>query len=310
MSTPLRYASYFLLCSISLTGYSQPIQTIPFRLVGKLIVLTATVDGQPGNFILDTGVTHLTLNSHYFPGETTGKDMHGIFGTASQLQMRYSHFRCGELDLDEVYSQTLSLQHIERAKGIIIHGLIGTELLREYEVHIDLQSQVLSFAPGDRQNSASYRYLVPPIDTIEFRWKGNLPSLTAKAGHRRLNLLLDTGAEIGLLNDNQPRRLSADYLVPQTRGKTKVVSFSPTKEHLPVSLLSQLSLGRRGCPPLRVVLGSMRAFNDNLPGPFLDGLIGYEILHADCFAINFSEQAIYIWQSGDSHYSPLLARKG
>lgn len=309
MSTQLRCVSYLLLCSISLPGYSQQSQTIPFRLIGKLIVVTATVDGQPGNFILDTGVAHLTLNSHYFPSDMPGKEMHGIFGAASQLRVRYSHFRCGELDLGQIYSETLSLQHIERAKGIIIHGLIGTELLREYEVHVDLKSRLLSFAPGDKRSSTSYDYLVPPTDTIDFRWKGDLPCLTAEAGSRQLNLLLDTGAEIGMLNDNQQRRLSPDYLVPQTRGKTNVVSFSPSKEHLPVSLLSHLSLGRRDCPPLRVVLGTMRVFNDHLPGPFLDGLIGYEILHADRFAINFSQQTIYIWQGAEEPNSPRLARK-
>ena len=47
--------------------------TIPFQLAGKLIIVKATVDGQPGNFILDTGVSKLVLNDRYFEGEPTDK---------------------------------------------------------------------------------------------------------------------------------------------------------------------------------------------------------------------------------------------
>jgi hypothetical protein len=233
--------------------------------------------------------------------------MHGIFGAAGQLGTRYSDLRLAGLHFSEVYAETISLQHLERAKGIIIHGLIGTSLLREFEVLIDLSDQLLTLLPTDQRGWTGYGYPIPPSDTIGFRWKGDLPCVTAQVGNNRLNLLLDTGAEIGLLNANLDRRM-ADYLVPQQKTAANVISFTPDKQRLRVSLLQQLRVDDLSCAPVRVVFGSMRIFNDRLPGPFLDGLIGYHALTAHQLAINFKQRTIYLWPEEKELERPLLVR--
>ncbi len=105
------------------------------------------------------------------------------------------------------------------------------------------------------QGNAAHRYLPAPADTVAFYWNGSLLCLPARADKRRLNLALDTGAEIGVLQD--------------------------------------LTIDSWTCPPVRVLFSWLADYNAGLPGSFVDGLIGYEVLSPYQFAINFPRQEIY-----------------
>lgn len=60
--------AFILLLLLTSVGRRYPINldTLKYEIVGKLVVVHAKVDGNYGNFILDTGIRDLVLNSKYY----------------------------------------------------------------------------------------------------------------------------------------------------------------------------------------------------------------------------------------------------
>ncbi len=295
-----------LFLSISLTAMPAS-TTIPFQLAGKLIIVQATVDGIRGNFILDTGVENLMLNAAYFRGSIAKYPFRTLTGTTEFIETKKNTVQIGQMTWDKVFCEILPLDHIEQTKGITIHGLIGTALLREMELLIDFQAGKMTLFTLDEYGEAAYFYLTQPADTLTFRWKGFLPSISGQVGDRRVVLGLDTGAEINLLDDDCEYQLK-ENLIGHNR-ETNLVGISPNKQSKSAYVLVDLKLDSWTCPPGRAILHSMRIHNESMPGPNLDGLIGYEMLSPYQTAINFKKKEIYVWQQEPFLREVVVARR-
>lgn len=288
----MRHLAYALLGIIlSATTTILGATTVPFQLVGKLIIIQAKINGQPGNFVVDTGVEHLVLNSNYYRGRSLPQQLfHGVTGQPVRMEMGIFDLEIGNRYFDDQYTEIVYLNGLERVKQIRIHGLIGMRVLQQYTLMFDFQRQQLSLL--DRLPPLVTTH--PPFDTLHFRWKRFLLCLQAHVGDQELTLALDTGAEIGWLAPPYRKRLRP-YLQPIT-GTTSVGSFNAYHTKEKVSRLRLLRFGRDYSPPIRFAFGWLHAHN-SLPGPRLHGLIGYGSLDADQLAFDFERQLVYRWRS-------------
>lgn len=132
---------------------------LPFKLVKGLIVLPqVTLNGQRGDFLLDTGCTYdLVVEQAAFSKsqlQVSTKRGLSAAGTIPLYEVPITQFAWGGLHDHPAVALATSLAAIRAALGPQLLGLIGTGLLRHYEVVLDYAHHQLRLYPLASPSSA------------------------------------------------------------------------------------------------------------------------------------------------------------
>jgi len=267
--------------------------TIPFKFVGKLIVIQANINGVAGNYILDTGTPNLVLNTRYFDGTPTNKVFHGINSAGGRVEVSHLPVKIGTQTWDKVYAEIIPMSHIERAKGIPIHGLIGSKLFKNQELQIDFQNMKIVLLDLDRKGEKiDPDNHVKPYITIPFQWKGATPCIEARVGDEKIKLTVDTGAEINMLSERYLKKLDGNV---RNIKEKYLGGFGKAPKKVSTASISNIQMNNHLCASMQTVFTSIAHLNQSVPGPVVDGIIGYEFLSQFRTAINFKKREIYLW---------------
>ena len=280
----------FTTCIFSASAQSNV--TVPFTQIGKLIVINGSVDGREGNFIVDTGIPGLILNSRFFKGNSIDVPFSDLNGKKVEAVgvLKYLHIQNMEILAKGL---VIDLSKLEKNIGIPIHGLIGTRVFRKFELFVDLESMELTLIRL-KSGQIRHRYTVPPIDTLDFFWKGYMVCLKMKFGGKNLYLGLDTGAEISLITPTLESRLKGN--ISPMRATVRVVGFGEFESYKRLNILENVQLKDQLTMRIPFLYHSMYELNQQFSGPRLHGLIGYQPFGATRFAINFVKKEIYLWR--------------
>lgn len=273
--------------------------TIPFQLAGKLIIIRATVGGQPGNFILDTGITDLVLNSRYFNGEpaTARLQFNGLNGKSETIQQCRRSLEIGEQRWGVVNARVVSMQALESINGIPIHGLIGTDILQTHILLIDYQKLEIELYPINRKGeNTAFAHLTPPDEVLAFKNKGGTPLISLHVGGLDLNLTLDTGAEVNLFAKKYLDQL--DAFIGQ-RQQRRFSGFGQKAQEATFAPLSGVHTNLQEVAEMNTAFADLSHYNRHVPGPKADGIVGYEFLQQFRIAFNFKKREIYLWKIED-----------
>jgi hypothetical protein len=123
---------------------------LPFKLVGGLIILPQlTLNGQRGDFLLDTGCTYdLVVEQTAFPKSQlrlSAKRGLSAAGNIPLYELPITQFTLGTLPGHPALAT--SLASIRAVIGPQLLGLIGTSLLLRYEVVLDYAHRRVHFYP-------------------------------------------------------------------------------------------------------------------------------------------------------------------
>lgn len=272
-------------------------QVIPFEMAGKMILVKASVDGVNGNFILDTGISNLVLNSSYFKGQSTTKIFYGVNGTAGSLNESYTTLQIGELIWKNVYAEVIEMQVVEDSKGFPIHGLIGTDVFRNYLLMIDFARMELELRPLDKSKESPLTVDELPIETMSFIYKGGIPMVTLYAGNLALKLTIDTGAEINLFSNKLLPKLE-EFVSQKQEGRFG--GFGQEAKQTIIGKLSGLQTDSRTLTMMNTAFSDLTHYNIHSGGAEADGILGYEFLTQFRVAFNFKKREIYLWQNDQS----------
>jgi predicted aspartyl protease len=126
--------------------------TIPFELNEHLIIITGKINGSQKNynFVLDTG--GLTFVDKEVV-EELGLKTRGNMAKMDTLEM-------GEVTVPNIFVFTSFNLEPFRKHGILIHGIIGSNLLERFVVTLDYRNQKVIFSPDKealRESTKSYR---------------------------------------------------------------------------------------------------------------------------------------------------------
>ena len=188
-----------------------PLVSLPFETVGGIIVLrNLAFNGRRGDFILDTGCSYaLLVEQTAFPNQLRPSAQAGLSATGAMplYELPVTQFDFGQVRPPQL-AQATSLAAFRPLVGPQLLGLIGTGLLRHFEVVIDYAHRRLScYALGPGQS------LARPFtrrDSVAFTLTNSLPLALAYLGSVAVQLVLDTGARENLLDadlaQNLPRR--------------------------------------------------------------------------------------------------------
>ncbi len=301
------FISVLLVTLSTIARTANPAQ-IPIKLVGKMILVQATIDGIEGNFILDTGIRNVVLNSKYFKGSPIDRQFHGINGEVGEMQAAYFQVELASFRWKGIYAEIIPLQHLESLKGKPIHGLIGGHIFRNYALWLDYAGQEMWLEKTPESWATSFFSSDNPsmIEAQQFKYKGGSPCISINIGGSPFMFSLDTGAETNILDTRFKAALSPYYNID---SQTVLYSFRKESSETSYTRLYSLQVGRLPCRPMRTSFLNLSEWNRVSAGPTVDGILGYEFFDQFKVCIHFKKRMIYLIPNEDPHAREIFTTK-
>ncbi len=274
---------------------------IPFKLVDHLIVVEAELLNKKGDFIIDTGSETMILNKVHFPLKyehlSRKKTTTGVIEVMDDtFEQDVKEFILQNFNLKNKTSDVIDLSHIEKAKKIRLLGVIGYNILKDYEVFIDMHLNQITLTKvneyGDRFDPNVYAEKF--TDSINFKLIKHTIVLNGFIGDKEVIFGLDTAAEFNQINKKLGRK-ALKYFYPKKRlilsgagdHKIEVVAGKLFR----VRLNETIYFG-----PMDTVLANLNKMNEAF-GIALDGVLGYEFFRQKRTIINYQKEKLYFVNS-------------
>lgn len=261
-----------------------------FELLGGLMLVEGELWNQKDSFVIDTGAPYLVINSDFYISNLDGVTAGGISGAASAQLIDIDQFSLGEYQVDDFSAFVMDLSHIEKVKNRKIKGLIGADILSNYEMLIDYDNKLLTmFKP----RTTEYHTDVYPLDEIPFELYGHFPVISVKIGKKQYKLGIDTGAEVNLLNTASIDKEDFKNLGATVQSK-KLHGVDKEKKTVACTKISNSMINGEVYDDMEFILTDI-SFLNNAYGIKLDGLLGFPFLKSKKFSINFKKKKLYVW---------------
>jgi len=251
------------------------LKTPSFEFAGIWPLVTATVEGVSGNYLIDNGVPTLVLNSRYDHAQSMPAQAFSASGELQDIKTRLvSHFEFEDLRLGNQMALVMDLSHFEKETNTIIHGIIGASVLFSRDLLLNYSKKqvgALELDPPGLLESLA-RVLIGEYHTIPFQMANHLPVIPIRIGEKKLNMALYMGLAVNTINLAHKEYVQQSGLLSGAAPAT-IMGLSTVKNVTAYSMLSSV-VGMGGDVPL----GSMKfAFDDiSMPGANIDGMLGYE----------------------------------
>ena len=254
-----------------------------FNLVGGLIMVNATINGEPGAFILDTGAPSLVLNT---------KEEKSNFVLASSVsssikvgETMVENFQWGSYEKTNLAAYTLDISHMNGG-GKSPDGLIGYQVLKNNAVMINFhESEITLLSKKDLKKKIKSS---DEVITIPFSTDGHLPIIKLKINNKTYRFGLDTGAEQNLLNKSlfdatNPSNIQYELMQGLDGGIRKVA----------VGELKNLKSKAYQIDQLKFLYSDFSGITDSYE---IDGLLGLPFFQGKTFVIDYRKNQLHIWK--------------
>jgi hypothetical protein len=265
-------------------------QTIPFTLVGNLILISGTVDGKIGNFILDTGTPVVILNGKYFEGQKSDKVMQGISGEGGPVATRYSTIELGGNKWKSIYSEVFRLEALEAALGQPIHGLLGCQLFKKHIVEFDYKNLCIRLSSFEIEESIEDQGPSEMSSIPTYRYKGKIPVINVSIGSIILKLIIDTGSAYNILRKKDLGNLTSNTIKWDNQ---RLVGLGDDEVRVQAGTVFDLQVGEKICNPMKTLFSDDSRMQMLCPGQSVDGILGYEYLKQVTMTIDFRSNTVY-----------------
>lgn len=270
---------------------------IPFKVIDQLIIVEVEILDEVGDFIVDTGSETLILNSvHFKPTRKYGDDGEQKSGVNDNIEdVKEKHLNLlsiNTINLEKLNADVIDLSHIEQTKKIKLLGIIGYDVLKDFEIFIDTYLNQLTLTKIDKKgNKLSDKVYAETIeDSIDFKLKKHTIILDAYVGDNKVEFGLDTAAEYNQINKN----LNSDILEYfYLSGELKLTGASGKKKNVLAGKLYRVKLNDSiYFGPMKTVLSNLRKMNIAF-GTNLDGILGFEFFKQKRTIINYRKKKLY-----------------
>lgn len=274
---------------------------LPFSRAGNLILVQAKVDTIEGNFILDTGCPNLVLNLTYFRHYPTTFDQEaektGVTGSIpSVVQTLVKKFSLGTSEQYRVEADLVNLGHIENSKGVKVLGLLGMDILKQFELIIDYEKNLLYFHQLKRKGYSQYQHVMlmdnSAYYTVPIELLDNRVIVRTEMAGKRIRMVVDTGAECNILDSRLPDRVFENVLIT---GRTILSGAGNKKVEVLQGDLKNMRMGNQLVSKLPVIVTNLEKTCFSISG-CADGVLGFDFLSLQKIGFNFVNQKMYIWK--------------
>jgi len=261
---------------------------IPLKRAGRLFLIEATVDGEVGNLVFDTGANGLVINSTYFRNHVkTGKaNSSGITGAvASSEQISVDKIEFADLVYKNLRANLANLGHIENRRGVKILGLIGFGMIRNLEIIIDPANSELKLfridKTGKRLNSRYSGFKPDYSQKIESN--SNILFLKAMIGGKLLNFCFDTGAETNAISSDSNKKIMSTLTI--TRRAALKGAGAASSEVL-FGRMNEFTIGSNQIANMETIITNLDALSE-VYGTHIDGMLGHSFMKHGIVCVNF-----------------------
>ncbi len=274
--------------------------SIPIRRIGRLFVIEATVDGESGFLIFDTGATNLVLNRTYFRDHVRSGEIvsAGITGNVSQVdRITANNMTIGELKFEKLSANLTDLGHIENRRGIKVLGLFGFELIKSFEITFDVTNNRILLNPVDNKGNlldAGKQFNSDYIQNVEI--VNNVLFAKATIGEKLLRFCFDTGAETNALNSYLQKTVLQTVSITRT---VKLGGAGASSREVIYGIMNEFNYGDSQIPGMETIITYMDHLYEAY-GVHIDGVLGFDFISKGNFCINFTKK-----QMGISYIKPV-----
>ena len=264
---------------------------IPLLRKGNLFFIEASVDDQTGKFIFDLGAPGLVLNSTYFRKYDT--DDATVSGTMARTEeatrvCNIERFDMHGLKKFHTKAYVTDLGNVENQRNIKILGLAGVSLFRGYVLEVNFrQSQLILHPSLDTSEIGSPLILSSKIETY-----GDKLTLTSKHGRHKLKLLLDTGAEMNVLDKDLPNDVYEGMKIQNTR---RLVDGNGGSAQAVVASVGGFTIGERPFRRMKTLILDLRSMSKAYGLP-IDGMLGYPFFSSGRVYLDLRMKELYMYQ--------------
>ncbi len=260
---------------------------IPLKRAGRLFLIEATVDGETGNFVFDTGADKMVLNKTYFRKDLLASEGSGG-GLTGNSQVIYvtqvKKIVASGLMLENLTVDVTELGQIENRRKSKILGLMGMQIFSGMEMEIDLRNASLTLTKASRKNKPDESFT--PTDTCDFKGKINLVRkimfLRGTVGGRILDFCLDTGAETNVLSSDAPKKV-LETLTIKNRGDLTGVGGADAE--VLFGTMNDFNLGKHKLGPMQTIVANLTALSLAYDYP-VTGILGFDFFDQGVICIN------------------------
>jgi len=267
---------------------------IPLNRIGRLYMMEATIDGEAGNLIFDSGATTLVLNRTYFRdhlnvGEQTSA---GITGSVTQAdKVTVDNLAVGNMKFKKLSANLTDLGHIENRRGVKVLGLFGFELIKTHQITIDLVNNKLILHPIDRKgNLLDTTKLCNADFTQNIEVAHNILFVKGKIGGKLLRFCFDTGAETNALSTDLDKNILKTISITRT---LKLRGAGSSSNEVIYGVMNNFTYGDSALNNMQTIITYMDHLNEAY-GVHIDGVLGFDFLSKGTFCINFAKRQMGI----------------
>ena len=269
---------------------------IPFTLVGQLIMVEASVDTMTGYFMLDTGSEKLILNKEYFEAGPNGRAVAAVGNTGlvdAVVEHNVDSIRLDQLVVRELSAHLVDLHHIELKKNVRMLGILGYEVYHDFELFIDFQNRVIVLSRVDKKG-IRLDTLAPfemPYDSMDFELKHHLIVVEARVNSARLDLVLDSGAELILIDRHVNRRVLDNFEIIK---RVNLIGVGNKDVEVLAGVLKEVHCGNQYSEKMNTLLTSLDDINTSF-NVDVEGVLGYEFLKKRRVLVNYQKRKLYFF---------------
>ena len=270
---------------------------IPIKLIDHLLVIEAELLGKSGNFIIDTGSKSLILNKVHFPLDYAflekKEETSGVINSVDRaLERKVRDFYIKNLNLKDKISDVIDLSHLEKSKKMNLLGIIGFNVLKDYEIFIDLYLNQITLSKVDNSGDKLDKkvFLEKINDSINFSLRNHAILLSGDVNGKKVSFVLDSAAEVNQINKSTSKKVLKNF-IPSKRLKLtgasgKEIEVLAGKLHR-VKLNDSIYFG-----PMFTMLTNLNQ-SENAFGVKIDGILGYEFFKQKRTIINYQKEKLY-----------------
>ena len=263
---------------------------LPLKRAGNLLLVEADVDGQRGNFILDTGAPGLVLNTTYFRQNAIRKNRSsiGIAGSNSTVyELQVNRLEISKLYYEKIIVELTELNHIENAKNVQILGLLGTSLFEDLELIIDLRKNTLFVIKPNKTKKEKNKADINSSLSVS----NNAIIFQLKINGKSINTCFDTGAELLVLDPSLPNKIMQDVSLSK---RINLTGTGGQKAEVWAGNLKSLNFGKLKIDNTEVIITSLDQLSEAYGQP-IDAIIGYTLLNKGIMHINMPKKQMEMY---------------
>ena len=269
---------------------------IPFTLVGQLIMVEAKVDTVTGFFMLDTGSEKLVLNKQYFEAGENGRAIAAVGNTGmvnAVIEKRVDSLQLDQLVVHDIWAHLVDLHHIELKKNTRLIGILGHDVYQDFEVFIDFQSKVIVLTRVDKKG-IRIDTLAPyelPYDSMNFDLQHHLIIVDTKVNNVRLKMILDSGAELNLIDRQVNRKVMDKFTIIK---RVNLLGVGNKEVEVLAGVMNEVQCGNQYSEKMNTLLTSLDEINQSFDVN-VQGVLGYEFLKKRRVMINYQKRKLYFF---------------